>query len=396
METTFERVLGSYESGTPGPVVVITACIHGNEPAGAIAARRVMEELSRERPPMRGRVLALCGNLPALARGERYVEHDLNRGWSDERCQTLLAVASRDALDHEDAEQWELLQTFRELFEDATEPVIFLDLHSTSAGGSPFCAIADTLRNRRIAFALPAPVILGLEETVAGTMLSYLDGLGHISAVFEGGQHDDPATVDNHVAAIWISLVAAGSLREEEVEDYDARVDSLRACAKGQPRVVELRYRHPVLPGEGFTMKPGYVNFEPVSQDEVVATTLEGDVRPPMDGRILMPLYQPQGDDGFFIVRDVRPFWLRVSAVIRRLRLDVLLPLLPGVRRHPTDPDALLADPRVARFFLVEIFHLFGFRRGAMEDGKTRFQRRRPDFRKIVPMVPGDGDRAPA
>lgn len=51
-------------------------------------------------------------------------------------------------------------------------PVIFLDLHTTSAAGTPFTIIADTLLNRRLALSLPAPVILGLEEHLEGTTLN--------------------------------------------------------------------------------------------------------------------------------------------------------------------------------------------------------------------------------
>lgn len=384
METSFERLLGSYETGRPGKTVVITAGIHGNEPAGAIAAQRVFAALAADRLPLRGRLLGFCGNLSALATNQRFIEHDLNRGWTNERARLLLGSASSDPFQHEDREQWELLNLFAGLFASAREPIVFLDLHSTSAGGSPFCAIADTLRNRTIAFALPAPVILGLEETIHGTMLSYLDGLGHISAVFEGGQHADPSTADNHESAIWIALVAAGSLRAEEIPGYAAMVNRLRAATRGQPAVVELRLRHAITQVDHFTMRPGYVNFQPVAAGEVLADSIHGDVHAPFAGRILMPLYQKQGEDGFFMVRDVHRFWLRLSSIIRRARLDVVLPLFPGVCVHPTEPDTLLADPRVARYFVVEVFHLFGFRRAGEEGGRLRFRRRRPDFRKLA------------
>ena len=94
--------------------------------------------------------------------------------------------------------------------------------------------------------------------------------------------------------------------------------------------------------------------------------------------RILLPLYQKVGEDGFFLVRRVRPFWLYLSALLRRLRADLLIPLLPGISRHPTRPHHYLADPRVARFLVVEIFHLFGFRRRRQEGDHLVFSRREP------------------
>ena len=51
-----------------------------------------------------------------------------------------------------------------------------------------------------------------------------------------------------------------------------------------------------------------------------------------------MPLYQPQGDDGFFVMREFRPFWLRVSSLLRRARADLLFRLLPAFDVIPTTP----------------------------------------------------------
>jgi len=378
------RILGTYSSGVPGPTVVLTAGIHGNEPSGTQAVRAVFAELERAETPVRGKILGLSGNISALEKGVRFLDRDLNRGWSTAAAEVVLG-ADDSTLTVEDREQRELLGIFVGIFAEAKDPVIFLDLHSTSAGGSPFCAIADTLRNRKIAFHLPVPVILGLEETVNGTMLSYLDGLGHISAVFEGGQHDDPSTVDHHESAIWLTLEAAKTLDAKRIPDRDARYQRLEAATNGAPHVVELRHREPVLPEDNFVMLPGYLNFQAVSKGEVLASNRYGNVVAPEHGRILMPLYQEQGDDGFFMTRDVKTFWLRVSTVIRRLRLDVLLYLLPGVRREQSDPDLILADPKVCRYYLVEIFHLFGFRDcGEKQDGTRCFRRRRPDFRKLA------------
>ena len=59
------------------------------------------------------------------------------------------------------------------------------------------------------------------------------------------------------------------------------------------------------------------------------------------------------------------------------LDLDVLVPLLPGVRRHPERPYTLQVDRAVARWFVVEIFHLFGFHQRQSEGVHLVFTRRR-------------------
>ena len=49
----------------------------------------------------------LAGNLAGLARGRRYMDRDLNRGWTGERLATLRGGAAQDA---EDREQLELAE----------------------------------------------------------------------------------------------------------------------------------------------------------------------------------------------------------------------------------------------------------------------------------------------
>ena len=76
------REIGSWDKGTQGPTLLVTAGVHGNEPAGLEAIGRVLQTLHRCDAPLRGRVVALRGNLGALAVGIRYLSRDLNRGWS--------------------------------------------------------------------------------------------------------------------------------------------------------------------------------------------------------------------------------------------------------------------------------------------------------------------------
>jgi succinylglutamate desuccinylase len=103
---------------------------------------------------------------------------------------------------------------------------------------------------------------------------------------------------------------------------------------------------------------------------------------------MLMPRYQGLGGDGYFLARKVSPRWLRLSATLRRHRLDRLVPLLPGVRRDRADPDRFLVDPRVARWQMVNVFHLFGYRHVRSRDDAVAFSRRRPGFRRLDVLPP--------
>jgi succinylglutamate desuccinylase len=94
-----------------------------------------------------------------------------------------------------------------------------------------------------------------------------------------------------------------------------------------------------------------------------LASDVAGKVRAPLSGLVLMPLYQEQGEDGYFLVRPVRPFWLRLSERVRPWRLERFLHWLPGVGRHPEHDGAFIVDRRIARWEALQIFHLLGFRR---------------------------------
>lgn len=381
----FPRRLGRYTAGLPGPTVVLVGGLHGNEPAGPRAIAAVLAHVARARPRLRGEVLGLTGNRAGLAAGRRYLGRDLNRGWLPADIEELLASAGART-EPEDLEQRELLAELAPLLACAREPLVFLDLHSTSGGGPPFTCMADVLRNRRVAFALPIPVILGIEEILDGALLGWLCDLGHVAVGVEGGQNDDPRTQAHHEAAIWLTLVASGALAAAEVPDLAAQRDRLALSVSGLPAVIEIRHRHRVREDDDFAMVPGFAGFDRIARGQVVAQDRGGAVKAPEAGLMLMPRYQRQGEDGYFLARPVSRFWLRVSALLRHLRADRLAPLLPGVRREGRDTDRLLADPRVARFQVRNVFHLLGYRHERARSDVLAFSRRRPGFRGLQPL----------
>ena len=373
------RVLGTYDGQNAGPLLICIGGMHGNEPAGVIAAQRVLQRLHTQQPPFRGEFVALAGNRAALARCCRYVAEDFNRVWFPERLATLRQASSEKSLGPEEAEQRELLLALETAFARRRGPIIFLDLHTTSADGIPFTVISDTLLNRQLALSLPAPVILGLEEQLDGTTLNYMNDCGYLAIGFEGGQNEAPSSVAHHEAAIWTLLVTAGCLPRSDASPLDTLQDALAQETRTAPRIGEIRYRHEIREGDNFMMEPGYVNFHAVQRGQLLARDRHGDIRAQENGYLLMPLYQSQGTDGFFLVREIYPLWLRVSAWLRRLRVDRLLPWLPGIRRHPDRSETLIVNPAIARWFVVEIFHLLGFRRQRTEEGKLIVSRRLHD-----------------
>jgi succinylglutamate desuccinylase len=340
--------------------LICTGGLHGNEGAGILALERVVESLQRRQARVSGEFLAFAGNLGALAQGSRYVYRDLNRSWTPDSIEAVRRAVTRR---QEDEEQLELLDVVDEAMGRSRGAVFLLDLHTTSGPGEPFSTIMDNLPDRRFALSFPVPLIVGLGELVEGTLLGYLADRGVAAMVFEGGQHSDPEAVATSEAAAWIGLAGAGLIHESGFPEVALGRKRLMAATRGLPPVFEMRYRHPVSPGQGFRMLQGFRSFQPVEAGQVLARDREGDVRSPETGVLLMPLYQAQGEDGFFLIREFHPFWLTMSEILRRLRLGRLLHRLPGVQRDPEDPQRLLVDRRVARWYTLEVLHLLGYRK---------------------------------
>lgn len=370
------RLLGRLDGTHPGPVLICVAGVHGNEPAGVHAVRRVLAALADRRTAMTGSFVAFAGNVAALERGCRFVDRDLNRAWTSKRLEQLRAAALGTG-SAEDREQVELLEAIEDVLSTSTGAVYALDLHTTSGPGGIFSAFTDSMPHRDFAQRFPIPMIFGLEELVDGTLINLLSDHGLIAVTVETGQHDEPAAVDRAEAAIWIALVAAGLLPERLVPEATEGRKLLQRDSEHLPRALEMRYRRHVESGDAFVMAAGYENFQVVREGEVVAHDVRGAVAVTESGRMLMPLYQAQGEDGFFLVREFSPFWMAVSRMMRAAGLARAAVWLPGIRRVDGTEDEVVIDRRVARFFARQLFHLLGFRQ-MEEAGDKLVMRRRP------------------
>ena len=76
--------IASIRGSLPGPTLIILGGVHGNEPAGVLAADRVWLRMQKRRAALRGEVVLLRGNTRALEQRVRYINADLNRQWTAE------------------------------------------------------------------------------------------------------------------------------------------------------------------------------------------------------------------------------------------------------------------------------------------------------------------------
>lgn len=131
----------SFAGPQPGPQLLITALVHGNEPAGAVALDRL---LSQRLLPARGRLTLAFANVeayarfdPALPRASRWVEEDMNRVWSPD----ILDTSARSA----DVARAAALRPFVE------QADYLLDLHTTQHPNEPLVLAGPLERSRELA-----------------------------------------------------------------------------------------------------------------------------------------------------------------------------------------------------------------------------------------------------
>ena len=377
-----ERTIGEFHGNEEGPVLVLFGGVHGNESAGVVALIQVMDEIKRFKPRIRGSIYAVAGNMHSLEKQQRFEKEDLNRIWTKDRVQRIAeGNYSEDELNSDEKEQVELFQICKRIFEKHEHQIYCIDLHTTSAPTVPFITLNDTLINRDFATKFPVPVIVGIEEFLIGPLLSWVMEIGYPSLAFEAGEHNAKESVEYHKAFVWMSLVHGGLIDESEAPEFGKHHLKLAASNADHGKVFEVYHHKRVVPEEKFAMKPGYANLQPVVKGEKLADNVDGEILSPENGRVFMPLYQTQGSDGFFLAREVAPFWLKLSATLRKVKFQNVLTLLPGVKRDPNESYTLIVNKRVARFLAVDIFHLLGYRTKVRLENELRFSKREYDVR---------------
>lgn len=375
-----ERQIGYYSRGAKGPTLIFIGGIHGNEPSGVFALHSVLNELQHLNPPFRGEIFGFAGNLTGLSRGVRYVDKDLNRIWKSDvisEADSEGGIAAAECV--EEKEQRELHQVLKKAYRKKC-PVYIFDLHTTSSESQPFITIGDTIRNRIFAMKFPIPIILGIEEQIEGTLLNYVSDLGFITMGFESGQHDALTSIQVHIALIWLVLYNARCMESKHIPNLLDHYKTLAKSVHDDQKIFEVRYRYDISTLKKFSMNPGFQNFQKVGKGVNIAQCENGKIFSRERGSIFLPLYQNQGDDGFFMVREIIPFWLRVSSLLRKMRLEKILPCLPGIQKHPATENTLIVNTKIARWYVLEFFHLLGYRRETKENGKLIVTKRKWDI----------------
>lgn len=298
IKTKLERVLGKFEKGILGPNLIFIGGIHGNEPAGIQALESVLGKLETYNPRFKGCFLALNGNLPALEKGKRFIEKDLNRLWKDE------LISSSKLQSVEEKQQIELAQIIENQIQKNPNNCFIFDLHTTSSESKSFTSY-KTEKAHATLKKIPSPIISNIFESIDGVLLNYYGKKGIPSILFEAGQHKNPNSVEKHEAFIWLILESLNCISSFEIPDFERYKTVLEQSNKNEKGIYKIVYSYKIKKNEQFVMLPGFENFQKIQKNQTLAQNQNGDIKSPMNGKIFMPLYQKKGRDGFFIINNL-------------------------------------------------------------------------------------------
>ena len=298
-----KHFIGDVRGDHPGPTVIAVAGIHGNEPTGIDAIQDVIETLEPLKEHIHGRFVGLRGNISALESGVRFMEEDMNRLWTT----SLLDKIRRTPFEEQktaDRVQIKELLCILDPIMNGDEDVVFIDLHTFSGTGGMFAITPKEERHMDLLSQLKIPLIFGIEHNLIGTSMTYVDEAGHLGFAFESGTHGTKEAEINALAGLMILLVASKVISPKKLPTFGEYYGYLLEKVEDFPHKADFVYKHVIEAGDEFVMNPGFQNFDSVEKGDWLATDRQGKIEAQASGYLLMPLYQKQGNDGFFIVRD--------------------------------------------------------------------------------------------
>ena len=269
-----------FESGKPGPHVLINALTHGNEICGMVAATHLLDSGVR---PKLGTLTVSFAHVEAYNAFDidnpyenRQLVHNLNRIWSPEWL--------------DGSEQSPELRRARELRPVLDAADYVLDIHSTRAPVQPFWVYPEMDRNTALAAAVGAPAV----------QLVMPAGRFPGTGVLNYGRHGDPASnsggalvveCGQHFAQSAATLATDVTLRFlAHLGLIDAPANSAPAAPAQPFRLLEVH----MVKSEDFTFTRPLLGFEVFNQGELIAINAGEEIRSPCDNcTIFMPTRMP-------------------------------------------------------------------------------------------------------
>ncbi|AZF35309.1 hypothetical protein C4J85_0487 [Pseudomonas sp. R4-34-07] len=268
----------SFDSGEPGPHVLIMALTHGNEVSGAIAVDTLLRSGIR---PRKGRLSLAFGNVEAYQRfdpqnidASRFIDEDMNRVWLP------------SALDGE-RESVELCRA-RELRPLIDDVDFLLDIHSMHEESPPLMMCGACAKGLAFAKSLgvPATVVADAGHANGRRMRDY-GGFGDAKStknalLIETGQHFSKKS--EHVA---LDIAARFLVATETVTGADVS----RFLSRDQPVAQHcLQVTDPVIANSmDFSFTDDFRGLERIAHaGTVIARDAEREILTPYDNCVLI------------------------------------------------------------------------------------------------------------
>ena len=266
----------TFDSGRPGPHVLVNALTHGNEICGAIVVDRLLRENLR---PVQGMLTFAFANVAAFARfdprnpfASRFVDEDFNRVWTTETLE-----GPRESV--------ELLRA-RELrpFVDAAD--LLLDIHSMLEPSPAVMICGPHEKGIRFAFEVGVPEHVVSDTGHAnGTRMRDYGGFGDPASsknalLVECGQHWEKSAEDVAWQTTWRFLDAAG------VVDHERAAREIRPA--GPQKLIRVT-QAVVASSTAFRFARPFTGLEVVAREgDVIAWDGDEAVRAPYDNCVLV------------------------------------------------------------------------------------------------------------
>ncbi|GEQ87247.1 hypothetical protein ULMS_27550 [Patiriisocius marinistellae] len=294
-----ERIIDTYTSGFSGSLLIITVAVHGNEPSGINALKNVFKILNQRSPKIEGKIIGIIGNSEALKKKVRFIDEDLNRTWIKNK------IEKNKNLTSEELEMHDIIDKIKGIQNNKFSQTYFIDCHTTSSASLPYISVQQLGENNRWAQQFPIHIIRGFSDIVTGTIDGYLSNQGYTGFTVEAGQHNDLNSEQYHEGCIWIALQEACGLDFNQLPDIPQAVLKTMNDTPAQ-KTFNIIHRFGLQENDDFKMEPGFKNFQSIERGEHIAMLNGKKINSVWDAFIFMPLYQPQGNDGFFIVEEIK------------------------------------------------------------------------------------------
>lgn len=269
-----------FESGKPGPHVLINALTHGNEICGMVAATHLLDNGVR---PKIGTLTISFAHIEAYEAfdindpyANRQIVHNLNRIWTTEM------LATDDGSPE--------VRRARELLPVLDAADFVLDIHSTATPVDPFWVYNDSDRNAELASAVGAPAV---QLVMSPTEFPGVPVIGY-------GRHGDPGATYGAAAVVECGQHFSRSAAELATDvslRLLAHLGLIDAPADMKKPPVPQRYRlletH-MVKSPDFQFTRPLVGFETFDKGELIATNGAEEIRSPCDEcTIFMPARVP-------------------------------------------------------------------------------------------------------